>query len=326
MSYKIIPPNHVVDLTLTLEEGLLLSANPLCKLIVESALARAQYHHPVTVSHYITEASHVHMLAVARDPKDIAGFQERFKTETAHYLNRMLGRKKRTVWCKGYAALPILTVSSAMKKIRYIYTNPAKDNLEETIDNFPGLSRWSAWSTGRCKKTLPRLHRPMMPHLPGKFYAKNTYKRLKKELKQRAKQQHVFTLEPDAWMEVFQITDEAERRAINENILLMIREEERELKLARDRAGKTVIGREALAAAHLDLDYVPDRKGTKMWCICDDKDLRVRYIEWAKEIKRQAREVYERWKTGDFSVPFPPGVFAPAMPKLANMSPLATCF
>ena len=106
----------------------------------------------------------------------------------------------------------------------------------------------------------------------------------------------------------------------------MIKDAEEGFEKAREREGKTVIGQAALQAAHLDLDYVPERHGKKMWCICDDKDLRIRFIQWAKSLKKQAREVYERWKIGDFSVKYPPGVFPPAIPKLANMTRLAVCY
>ena len=70
-------------------------------------------------------------------------------------------------------------------------------------------------------------------------------------------------------------------------------------------------------------DYMPKRTGKKMWCLCDDPVLRAAYINWAKSIKKQARAVYERWKQGDFSVSYPPGVFPPAVPKLSNMTALA---
>ena len=133
-------------------------------------------------------------------------------------------------------------------------------------------------------------------------------------------------IEPDAWMELFGIEDEKERQQVNEKVLRMVRESERSYEDIRREEGRTVLGRDLLAAAHLDLDYVPQRKGKKMWCICDDVDLRVRYIEWAKSLKKQARAVYERWKAGDYSVKYPPGVFPPAVPKIANMTRLAVCY
>jgi hypothetical protein len=40
-----------------------------------------------------------------------------------------------------------------------------------------------------------------------------------------------------------------------------------------------------------------------------------------KQLVYQAREAAKRWAQGDFSVPYPPGLHAPSMPRLANMMP-----
>jgi REP element-mobilizing transposase RayT len=323
MSYKVLPPKHPAEVTMSIEQGLLLSANPLCRLIIESAMARAQALHPVTICHYLVEATHVHFLMVVEDPADIAGFAERFKTESAHYINTMLGRKKRTVWCEDYFAAPILTVSSVINKIAYIYTNPAKDALETSIDNYPGLSSWKAYRSGRHRKRCPRLHRPMIPFLPGQFYKTYTYKKHIKDLKARASTSHTLTISPDAWMDFFGVETKEDRSQLNDEVTALIKTQEQRFAAQRKLENKPVIGQAALGACHLNLDYTPKRSGEKMWCICDDKSLRASYIQWAKSIKTEAKRVYESWKKGDFIPSFPPGVFPPAMPKLANMTVLA---
>jgi len=92
----------VLFVTFSLEQGLLLLANPLCLAIIKSCLARAQFKHPVTISAFVIEATHVHLILVVNNPEDIPGFIGYFKRESAHMLNRVLGRRKRTVWCEGY--------------------------------------------------------------------------------------------------------------------------------------------------------------------------------------------------------------------------------
>lgn len=323
MSYKVIPPYHVAELTTSVEQGVLLPANALMRLIVEAALARAQHLHPLTICHYLVEGTHIHMLIVTTDPSLVKDFMERFKTESSHYINALLGRKKRTVWCEDYFCVPILTLSSAMKKVRYIYTNPAKDGLESCIENYPGVSSWRGFRSGRHKKTCPRLHRPMIPYMPEPFYPRNTYKRAVKDLKGRSKSSHTLCIEPNAWMKLFGVTDAAEQDKINNTIFDLIKEEEQRFALQRQAEGKTVLGQAALLEGHLQPDYIPKRSGAKMWCICDIAEIRVRYIAWIKSLKQQAKDVYQRWKMGDFTAQYPPGVFPPAMPKGANMTRLA---
>lgn len=323
MSYQFTPPNHPVECVISLEQGLLLPANALMNFIIESTIAWAQSLHPVIICHYLVERSHIHFFIFVEDPQELRDFMERFKTETAHYINIMLGRKKRTVWCESYSRPTVLTLSRAIKKIIYIYTNPAKDGLEKSIDAYPGLSSWKAFRSGKHAKRRSQLRRPMMPHMPGRSYSQYEYKRQMRALKRRSKGSNVLTLQPDAWLRFFDITDPEEIAAINQQIVDGVAAEELEFERLRVRDGKPVIGAMRLAAEHFDPDYMPERTGVKTWCLCDDKELRISYIAWGKSILKLAREVAARWKLGDFSVSFPPGVFPPSLPKRANMTALA---
>lgn len=323
MSYQVVPPNHPVEAVLSLEQGLLLPANRLGKFIIESAMSRAQELHPIKLSDYVVEGSHIHFAMFVEDPSTLTGFVERFKTESAHYINAMLGRRKRTVWCEGFSKTPILTLSRMIEKLVYIYTNPAKDALVDSIEEYPGATSWRAFCGGSRSRRYPRLHRPMIPYLPGRAYSLYEYKKQIKLLKKMATSSQVLELTPEAWMPFFGITTEEEQRQIRDEVIARVREREEQYRRERLREGKTVIGAGKLMLAHLEPDYMPERTGKKMWCLCDNTELRVSYIAWAKEIKKRAREVYERWKQGDFSVSYPPGVFPPAVPKLANMTSLA---
>jgi REP element-mobilizing transposase RayT len=322
MSYRIMPPNHPYEVTISLEQGILLPANALCRFIIASALARAQALYPVTLCHFLVEGSHIHLLVYVQDPNDLTSFVGHFKTESAHYINAMLGRRKRTVWCESFCALPILTLSSVINKIVYIYTNPAKDDLESSIEIYPGLSSWQAYRTGKLNKSIKRLHRPMIPYLPERAYSQYEYKRQIKKLKSDSRSSHVLTLKPNGWMKFFDISDKQEIAEINQQIVDQIKVDEREFERLRALEGKSVLGATKLSMQHLNPDYMPEREGQQMWCVCDDVALRISFINWAKELKELARATYQRWKQGDFSVSFPPGVFPPAVPKLSNMTAL----
>ncbi|MEN9845574.1 MAG: hypothetical protein RIS36_721 [Pseudomonadota bacterium] len=55
-------------------------------------------------------------------------------------INGLLERDKRTLWCEGYDSPIVLTPLRALTIIAYMYANPAKDNLETTIDRYYLLS------------------------------------------------------------------------------------------------------------------------------------------------------------------------------------------
>jgi REP element-mobilizing transposase RayT len=219
MGYRVIPPNHIVDVTISLEQGVLLPANAVWRFIVGSVLARAQALYPTSICHFLVEGTHIHLLTYVRDPEELTRFIGYFKTETAHYINAMLGRRKRTVWCESFCALPVLSLSSVIEKIIYIYTNPAKDGLENSIRHYPGLSSWRAFRSNKLVQSFKRLHRPMIPYLPGRAYSLREYKKEVRKLKSKSHSSHSLILEPNAWMQFFEISDSGEVARINDDVV-----------------------------------------------------------------------------------------------------------
>ncbi|MBX7143689.1 MAG: transposase [Oligoflexia bacterium] len=106
---KYHPHGSVLFVTFSVEQGLLLLSNPLCEALIKSCLARAQFLYPVEICHFLVEATHIHMVLVVKNPDDVCRFVGYFKTESAHTLNGLLGREKRTVWCEGYDSPVILS-------------------------------------------------------------------------------------------------------------------------------------------------------------------------------------------------------------------------
>ena len=91
---KYHPHGSVLFCTFSLEEGLLLLANPLCQAIVKTCLARAIQLYPVRISHIIVEATHIHLVLVVINPDHVEAFFRQFKTDSAHMIYGLLGRSK----------------------------------------------------------------------------------------------------------------------------------------------------------------------------------------------------------------------------------------
>ena len=144
---KFHPPRSVLFITTSLEEGLLLKSNPLMRLILESCLAKAQALHRVRICHFLFEETHVHIILVVDNPEDVPAFIGRFKTESAHSINRLLGRRKRTVWCEGYDSPILASPVDVIREIVYLYTNPSKDDLVDGIEEYPNFSTWENYKT-----------------------------------------------------------------------------------------------------------------------------------------------------------------------------------
>ena len=297
---------------------MLLLSNPLCEAVVKSCLTRAQFLHPVTLCHFLVESTHVHMVLVVDNPHDVQGFIGRFKTESAHLLNRLLGRKKRTVWCDGYDSPVVLTPTRAMACITYLYANPAKDNLEDSIDAYPGLSSWQMYQKRSHTRNWKYFRRPAVKALARDSHNLRGYTKEAKSILEGTKKTFAFTIKPNAWMEAFGIVDPAEQEKMNQRILTFIRHREERARKQRKRDKKGVIGADRLVAQPLDRYYEPKRSGRRMWCLADKKSIRVSFIATLKRLIDKARQVYRKWFLGDFSEPYPLGLYPPGMPKLAE--------
>jgi REP element-mobilizing transposase RayT len=315
---KYHPNGSVLFVTFTVEEGLLFLSNPLCRAIVQSCLAAAQSLYPVRISHFLVEATHIHLVITVYNPEHVPAFMRHFKTESAHMINSLLGRKKRTLWCEGYDSPTVLTFTKAMMVIAYIYSNPGKDNLVRSIDEYPGLSSWHMFKSGERLKVWKRLRRPQFRALTKDSHNLRGYTKEAERLLADSTELQTFKLEPNAWLEVFGITGPAEQQRINAKVVARVRTLEERAARVREREKKSVIGRERLINQRFDQTYRPSRKSKRMWCLAERRAIRMAHIRMFKKLKQEARRVLALWKQGDMTERYPPGLYPPSFPKLAN--------
>jgi REP element-mobilizing transposase RayT len=315
---KYHPHGSVLFCTFSLEEGLLLLANPLCEAIIKSCLARACEMYPVRICHIMVEATHIHLVLVVINPDHVERFFRYFKTESAHMINGLLGRDKRTLWCAGYDSPIVLTPTRALIAIAYLYSNPAKDNLEASIDKYPGFSSWKMFQSGELTRQWKRLRRPQFIPITRDAHNLRGYTKLAQDVLNASDEVQTFTLEPNAWMESFGYHSPEQQQRLNEQLLARIRLLEERAEKKRVQEKKHVIGRDRLIAQVLDTSYRPKRTGRRMWCLSEKRSVRVEFIRFFRALMQRARSVRERWKLGDVTVPYPPGLYPPSMPKLAN--------
>lgn len=318
---KYHPNGSVLFVSSSIEEGLLFLCNPLCLGILRSCLTVALCLYPVELCHFIVQPTHIHMIFVVKNPEDVPRFLRFFKCETAHMFNRLLGRKKRTVWCEGYDSPIVLTPLRALVAIAYLYANPAKDNLTESIDEYEGFSSWGMFSANSYLEVHKRIRRTQCKYLPKWKQNPKGYQEEADRILSETDDTYTITLNPNAWLDAFGIKDKAEQERWNARIIQRIRALEERAKRVREQKGHRVIGADRLRRASFDLSYRPHRSGKRMWCLSEKRSIRQEHIAFFKELMYAAREVARRWILGDFSVPYPPGLHAPCMPRLANVRP-----
>lgn len=318
---KVMLPKSVVFISTRIQEGLPLVTTKYMQVILESILARAQKKYRVTVCHFLFMRNHLHILLLVENPEYVPAFMDRIKTESAHAINRLLGRRQRTVWCSGYDSPPVLTLEDVILKINYLYTNPQSADLTDTIEQYPGFSSWDMFTNNKKGYVAKWIRRPFIKKLSKTRLSESEQEKVASELLKKATKRLVFRLSPNAWMKTFGITEEAEIQKINKQIINLIRLTESDLRAKRAKLNKEVIGEERLKAQPMDASYTPRKFGKKMLCICHDKNIRISFINFVKDLIAKAREVKKLWSNGDFSVKYPFGLFPPRIPRLGNLMP-----
>ena len=81
------------------------------------------------------------------------------------------------------------------------------------------------------------------------------------------------------------------------------------------------MGAESLRHQAFDTTRLSKGEGKRMWCLSEDRELRIEFVSFLKSLFAEARAIRERWKVGDYSLPYPLGLYSPNQPKLAE--PLA---
>jgi REP element-mobilizing transposase RayT len=307
----------VLFLTSSIEEGLLLPQNPLIIAILKSCMARAQFHFPVCICYFLFEANHLHMIILVDDPELVRGFMERFKTESAHAINRLLGRNKRTVWCAGYDSPILLTAADVIDKIVYLYTNPSKDNLADSIEQYVGFNSYNFIKNNTLEIDCPYISRSTISPLENEKYTVQEFKNLAQMLIADSNCSHKLTISPNAWMKCFPEIDNPDE--VNTKIDLLIKQDEQRYSEQRKLENKSVPSPSKLQSESFTLNYQSNRKGRRTFCISHDRNLRKRFIKSIKFLVEKAKSVYQRWLHGDFSVDYPLGLYPPNLPKQAHL-------
>lgn len=325
--------NSLVEVCFRTEEGLPFVATAYMKLIMRSIMASAQTLYPTTVCHFVLMANHMHLLLVVKNPEDFVSFIGYIKRESAHAVNHLLGRQKHTVWCERYDDPKILDPDKAVQRIVYLYTNPQKANLVETIDEYPNLSTWQAFLSGGEELTVGRIARSSIPELYSANLTPKQQRQLVAALEDSAGEEQTLIIEPDAWMQCFSELRNANPEEVNEKILAAIRQEEELLQKHRAQNGLPVLGATALQHANMRKVYTPQKRGKRMICLSSVIEYRKRFIEFYKDYtgyktrnEREAMQPRTRTATRihshhDWLSAIPPGLFLPGGRLFANLCP-----
>jgi REP element-mobilizing transposase RayT len=266
----------LIELSSRIEEGLPFTPNILIQTLLINALARSQSFYPITIVNFVLMGNHFHMIVIVQDPKDVSDFMEYFKREMGYYVNRLLGRRKHTVWCEGFDSPVILDSEKAIERLKYTYLNPVQSDLCKRSKNWP-LSSLNLPN----EVVVKRIPRDKVPKVPNRNMSQIEIEKLHLKLQYRGKETFTLKVEPDAWIECFTETKGRDFKKLNDYLFSEIRKEED--RIAKNREFPITPLRK-LATQNIRHPYQPEKFGKKTICLGSTKERRIRFLDWYKTL------------------------------------------
>ena len=292
--------------TFRTEAGLPLPPTPLIERLLKGILCKAQTLYNVEVSSFKFMSNHVHFIITVLVPEEVKDFIQYIKKESAHAINRLLGRRKRTIWCEGYDSPEFLDFGKLLEKMVYLYTNAQAANMADTIEKYPGLSSWNMFVNNDLSMKFQRIRRSAIPVIGTERISLNSQKKIIKELEKGAAEKNIFHLSPYAFTKSFEV--ELTEEEIKNLIIEKVREKEADIRAERK---VKVADPFLLMTQAIDLEYAPQKFSQRMICLATCRSLRSEFISQYKKLCEEATHLYKEAKKKCTTLLLPPGMFAP---------------
>ena len=317
-----IKPRKLYEVSFHTREGLPLVPTKYMTSIIKSVIARAQFLYPTEINKLLWMLNHPHMFLRPYDAEDFVKFLGYTMKEINESIKRLLGIRRQSLWIRRPFIAEIGSLSHAKERLAYIYNNPTKAGLENSIERYPGFNTWEHECNGihaldhTVVEKVPYLTRTKIHRLPCNSMNRHQDLCFTDEMLQRTDEEHELIIRPNGWIEPFLEDPSSEDlEEINDGVVSKVRENEEEYKAARLAKGYKVIGAQRLMRQSIKKSYSSDHLvGRHLSYMTDCNRDRLEWVRQFKEFCEACRIAYEAWKIGNYRVEWPPGSFRPAMP------------
>ncbi len=321
--------NNLYALCFRTIEGLPFVTTNYMKLLLLGIMARAQRDQKVVLCHFIWMGNHAHILAIFKDSDQAKNFYAEIEKKITDSLKSLLGLPHLRLWERRPVVAPVLDLPAAIQQVAYLYANPSRADLVDSISEYPGSSSWDVFQTTtssaeqntlEVSSTVRAVWVPFskIPPLPAHSLKKHADLDFAAQLASLGRP-HNLEIHPNIWMECFGISHPTEIAKINEKILGRIKEMEEEHRNKRVANKRSVLGEKALRVQNILRQHIPTgrRMRRRVFVICSDKAQRIAFITKVQELCCIARNCYHDALKGINRL-WPPGMFRPPLRALAS--------
>jgi hypothetical protein len=244
-----------------------------------------------------------------------------YQKKVTDTVRKLTKRKSLNLWEKRPSVFFMAELEDAIKRVIYIFLNPAKAGLVASIDEYPGLNTWHAFKTCApsvdAEVVLQAHWTPVsvLEVLPdnNKLSPANDRELAKRLRENKRTKEYSLVIKPLAWLAVYGVTEPKQIEVIRQRIIKAVYEQESALAKERIEKSKPVIGAERLKQQRYLSSHTPKKKERRIFVICGNDILRPKIIEAHKDIATRYRRCYELLKDG-LPHEWPPGTFIPWVP------------
>lgn len=315
--------NGVYEACIRVREDLPFPPTHLICALLEGVIARVQRNHKVTLCHYLWMGNHAHFIFVMRDAEQCTNFLSEVQKQVTDSIKRLLGVSHLSLWEGEPSVMAILDLEKAKERVSYLYCNPARADLVDTIDKYPGLSTWKEYCDSADE--LDAVHAREVPWIQSKHLTALPSRRLSarqdawitQRLMRTAKKRHVLILYPNAFLKAFGVEEKNVVIKMKEWVRNDIAQHESMYCLQRAHQSKRVLGEAKLRSTPILALHRPMKRTRRIFVLSSVNQLRSDFIDFIKWLNGRCRELYVQMLCGAH-ITWPPGIFPPRSPMLAN--------
>jgi hypothetical protein len=187
------------------------------------------------------------------------------------------------------------------------------------MDEYPGISSYPYLLSGENSIPARSIPRDRVLPLVNPTSPQGENKKLSLYFQSEEFQEISISLSPEELRLAFPSTKDSAPELFRQELLNT--RQGYKVIYANNRAGKPTLGvMKLISGSMLDLRK-PPTAGKKMVCLSTYKELRQIFISAFKRLRSHCRLTFQRWQDGHTRIPYPPGMFAPHLPRLSNFIP-----
>lgn len=287
--------------------------------MIESCLGKAARRYKVRIVAYIFMANHLHIVVIVQSPEEASKFVGYLKQEMSHAVNRMLGRRQKTVWKAEFDSPILLSGDRCLEEMTYTVVNPCAADLADLPEEYIGVSSIRSLKSDTPvtfnvpafrRSFFTKLDRPSQPYREDHTYHAALVKSSEENVE--------ITIDPWAIRDVYPELAAVSIDELRQKLWFKINGQVEKARQKRIKEQRQVVGATRLYQMSMLLTYVPTKFGRKSVCLGSTRAEVIDYLTFFKQLVIEAKAVFERWKKNDFSILYPIGMYPPHLPKTGN--------